>query len=289
MIVRSIQQQRWILPCCLALLVLTLPAGHLRAAPIVLGVVSNNVENAQELWGSFAARLGEELPPAVGPLILKIFNSHSGLLWQIWEGGVHAFIAEPVMALSLAENADASPSAILAWHERAREQACLAVQASSAIKSIADAAGHVVAFDHPSSTFGHAIPRLLLTRAGLQVEERDGDKPIAGDTVAYSYTMDKYSPLIWLYRSRVDIAASSRRQIDQVNRNRPGMLRVLECSEPLPHTILAIAPNLKVQQSLNTALRALQDKVATGRIETIDDETGLAPVIDAARHLINGS
>jgi phosphonate transport system substrate-binding protein len=114
----------------------------------------------------------------------------------------------------------------------------IATNAASGIKSLADlkARSHdlTFAFNDPASTSGHLVPRAELESIGIK-PERDFKKVM--------FTMNHVVTALTVKAGKVDAAGMMARVIDILVRDgklKPGELRVLWTSEPLPSEPIAI-------------------------------------------------
>jgi phosphonate transport system substrate-binding protein len=173
----------------------------------------------------------------------------------------------------------------------------IATNAASGIKSLADlkARSHdlTFAFNDPASTSGHLVPRAELESIGIK-PERDFKKVM--------FTMNHVVTALTVKAGKVDAAGMMARVIDiliQDGKLKPGELRVLWTSDPLPSEPIAVRPGLpadiraKLQKAfydlakeeptlmamLNASVMTKDAKYVSGSDKLFD------PIREVARHV----
>ena len=266
----------------------------------VFGLVALDPKGALDRWRGFHQAISSHVARDWQTLEFNVMNSDSSLLWSLLDGEVDIFVADPVIGLGLMNDGLALPVAFISplqdtSNTPLSQQSCIVVRHDDRIDGLAALRGKSVVFERPNSGIGHAVPRRLLLDASLDLEEdpgiRDrrkqnsiaeqaadpsglaldaGAKADHGEpnhnearqSVRYVYAMDALSPVFWLTQEVVDAAAVRTGLLAKVERNAPGLVRRLRCSEPVPARLLMVRAELADMVSLGQALITLPEIVA---------------------------
>lgn len=141
----------------------------------------------------------------------------------------------------------------------------IVVKKDSGINSLADLKGKVIAFDEPHSTSAHVLPRMLLSEKKLklvQVAFPGGARP---DEVGFVYGSDGSSPNL-LITGRVDAAATSYREFEELRPEVRETLKVIGRTRSLPRLLISVRKDLdaNITKALGEVLLNI-DKEPEGR------------------------
>lgn len=130
----------------------------------------------------------------------------------------------------------------------------------SPLTSLADLAGHKVAFERRGSTSAHFVPHAEIEAAGLRTRELVGPdrEPNPGE-VGYVFAGSENNIVVWVHRRLVDAGAFSDIDWDQPEDMPPALKRDLEifhASAPLPRAVVIARHDLRppVEQGIKRIL-----------------------------------
>ena len=243
---------------------LALPAAAFAAgAPITFGLVARDVVEEERRWTPVLAEANRDLAPLGHELGARVLTSYAGMLWDLIDGRVDLLLAEPLIASKFAAETGARPVLALTGPDGGLARSVIVVRQDEVAPRPVPLAGMSVAFDSPSSTRGHLLPRLFLIETGhVLLEAAVGPAPPPSSKgamapVRFVFTMDSLSPVFWLLRHRVDAAAMSEEAFERVDAKRPGTFEVLGRTLSAPQAVLLARADLppEITSAVITALR----------------------------------
>ena len=259
-------------------------AAFAAGAPITLGFVARDVVEEERRWAPVLAEANQDLAPVGRELGAWVLTSHAGMLWDLIDGRVDLFLAEPLIASKFAAETGAVPVLALTGPDGGLARSVVVVRRGEVAPRPVPLAGMSVAFDFPGSTKGHLLPRLFLIETGhVLTEALAGPVPPPGPRdaaapVRFVFTMDSLSPIFWLLRHRVDAAAMSEEAFERVEAKRPDAFEVLGHSLSAPQAVLLARADLSPETT--SAVVAALRRVPPERFEHPARFSSLTPDLD---------
>ena len=223
---------------------------------LVFGRVQDDPVRAIRDRQEFVDYLGGKLAPVgiSGAKILVVDNIHL-LAQALKENKVDLFHDTPVPTMVLARRTGALPILRQWKYGEAEYESVIIARKSSGIDVLSDLVGKVLAFDEPHSTSAHILPRMLLAEKNLNLVHLNslgGAKPNA---IAYVFGADGSATNL-LITGRVDAAATSQREFEELRPEVKDALKVLGKSKPAPRLLIAIRKSLdqKLHKSIHDVL-----------------------------------
>ena len=223
---------------------------------LIFGRVQDDPVRAIRDRQEFVDYLGRKLAPVgiSGAKILVVDNIHL-LAQALKENKVDLFHDTAVPTMVLARRAGAVPILRQWKYGEAEYESVIIVQKSSGIDVLSDLVGKVLAFDEPHSTSAHILPRMLLAEKNLNLIHLNplgGAKPNA---IGYVFGADGSATNL-LISGRVDAAATSQREFEELRPEVKDALKVLGKSKPAPRLLIAIRKSLdkKIHKSIHDVL-----------------------------------
>lgn len=117
------------------------------------------------------------------------------------------------------------------------------VKKDSGIDTLSGLRGKVIAFDEPHSTSAHILPRMLLAENKIKLVQMTSSAAAQPDKVGYLYGSDGSSPNL-LITGRVDAAATSYREFEELRPQVRETLKVIGRTKSVARQIISVRKNL---------------------------------------------
>ncbi|MBI2210510.1 MAG: phosphate/phosphite/phosphonate ABC transporter substrate-binding protein [Deltaproteobacteria bacterium] len=129
------------------------------------------------------------------------------------------------------------------------------VKKDSGIDTLSGLRGKVIAFDEPHSTSAHILPRMLLAENKIKLVQMTSSAAAQPDKVGYLYGSDGSSPNL-LITGRVDAAATSYREFEELRPQVRETLKVIGRTKSVARQIISVRKNLnsKIAKALRQVL-----------------------------------
>jgi len=223
---------------------------------LVFGRVQDDPVRAIRDRQEFVDYLGRKLAPVgiSGAKILVVDNIHL-LAQALKENKVDLFHDTAVPTMVLARRAGAVPILRQWKYGEAEYESVIIVQKSSGIDVLSDLVGKVLAFDEPHSTSAHILPRMLLAEKNLNLSHLNSPGGAKPNTIGYLFGADGSATNL-LITGRVDAAATSLREFEELRPEVKDALKVLGKSKSAPRLLIAIRKGLdqKLHKSIHDVL-----------------------------------
>lgn len=223
-----------------------------RAAVLVLGTVSSHPAEELEIFQPFVDHLASRLDAhGIRQGRVLVAASIREMAERMAGGEVDLYIDSPMPVAAVVRDAHARAVAIR-WKKGVRDyRSEIVVLATSAIEQPEDLRGHTIAFSERFSTSAHLVPRARLIRLhGLTVVAESDDRSPLADAIRYVFSGDDETSLVWLLRGRVDAAALSDRDLEEIVGRDVGLLRTIDLSAPIPRHVVCVRSGLDHDLSL---------------------------------------
>ena len=225
--------------CGVACLTILAPAAS-QAEPLVIGNIGRDVKRELNDWQPLADYLGSRLHAhgTTGAQVVVV-RSVDEMIARLRDGRVDVYIDSPFIAASIARAAGAKPL-LRRWKGGVAEyHSVFFTHADSAIRSLDDLRGKVIAFDQPYSSSGYLLPKALLLQRGYRmVEVASADAAVPADAIGYVFTQDDVNTIFWVMRKKVVAGVTYSGLFAKATGVKKEELRVLERSADVPrHTV----------------------------------------------------
>jgi phosphonate transport system substrate-binding protein len=220
---------------------------------LVFGRVQDEPVRAIRDRQEFVDYLARKLAP-VGISEGKIFvvdNIHL-LAQALKENKVDLFHDTAVPTMVLAHRAGAVPILRQWKYGEAEYQSVIIVRKSAGIDVLSDLTGKVLAFDEPHSTSAHILPRMLLAEKKLNLIHLKSPVAAKPNAIGYVFGADGSATNL-LISGRVDAAATSLREFEELRPEVKDTLKILGNSKSAPRLLIATRKGL--DQKLNKSIR----------------------------------
>lgn len=241
-----------------------------RARTLVVGRVSENLKSAFPKVEGFAAYLTDQLRgQGIDRFEVVVAHDNAEMIRLLRQGAVDMVSETPMSAFLYREEAGAE-ILLREWKKGvASYHTVFFTRKGSGIRSLADLAGKVVAFEDPGSTTGFVLPLAVLRAAGLDpMALEEGVRPPPG-MVGYRFARSEISIAVWVERGLADAGAFSNLDWDNLERSPPVIrdtLAILHESAPVVRSLLLVRGGLEPSVRLAiTRILTTMDQDAAGR------------------------
>lgn len=223
---------------------------------LVLGDISDEPTKKIEEYQPLADYLGASLNQ-VGEV--KIAPDMATMAQWLASGEVDIYFDSPYPAMIVSNRSNARPI-LRRWKDGVAEYSSIIfARRDSGLTTIDDLQGHVIAFEEVFSTSGYMLPLAYLTRAGLNVVEKDDAlASVATDEIGYVFSEDDRNAIQWVLSQKVVAAASASSDIPDDLREQ---ITILLETDPLPRQIVMLSPTIdaETQATIETVLMNLDE------------------------------
>lgn len=211
---------------------------------LVFGRVHDDPVRAVRDRQGFVDYIAKKLVPLgiTGGRILVVEKMHL-LARVIKEGKVDLFHDSVVPTIVLSKWSGSVPILRQWKYGEAEYNGVILVRKNSGIDTLSDLKGRVIAFDEPHSTSAHVLPRMLLAENKIKLVQMispGGTKP---DGVGFVYGSDGSSPNL-LITGRVDAAATSYREFEELRPQVRETLKVIGRTRSVPRLLISVRKDL---------------------------------------------
>ena len=222
-----------------------IPAFAAEGRVLVFGRAQDDAVRAIRDRQEFVDYFAKKLAPVgiAGGKILVVDNLHL-LAQAIKENKVDLFHDTPVPTMVLARQTGTVPILRQWKYGEAEYESVILARKSSGIVALSDLEGKVLAFDEPHSTSAHVIPRMLLAEKKMKLvhmTSTGGAKPKA---VGYVFGSDGSATNL-LITGRVDAAATSLREFNELRPEIRDMLNVVGKTMSVPRLLISVRKDIE--------------------------------------------
>jgi phosphonate transport system substrate-binding protein len=208
---------------------------------LVIGSIARNIKKELRNFGPLADYLSTRLS-AVGysDAKLAVVTSAGEMARRLRSGEIDIYIDSPFAVADIGRKSGAKPF-LRRWKKGQAEYYTLfVVREDSAINSLGDLRGKIVAFDEPFSSSGYFLPKgMVMERGYPMVEVRDTDARIPDDAIGYVFSMDDINSMFWVLQGKVHATAVSPEHFARFKKKNVGQFRVLARSRNIPRHVVA--------------------------------------------------
>ena len=226
---------------------------------LVFGRAQDDAMRAIRDRQEFVDYMAKKLAPVgiTAGKILVVDNLHL-LSKAIKENKVDLFHDSPVPTMVLARQTGAVPILRQWKYGEAEYESVILARKGSGIETLADLEGKVLGFDEPHSTSAHVVPRMLLTEKKMKLVHLNSTGAARPNAVGYVFGSDG-SAVNLLITGRVDAAATSLREFDELRPEIRESLKIVGKTMAVPRQIIAVRKDLdpKLVKALREVLLAM--------------------------------
>ncbi|MGH7775114.1 MAG: phosphate/phosphite/phosphonate ABC transporter substrate-binding protein, partial [Candidatus Binatia bacterium] len=214
----------------------------------------------------FVDYIAKKLVPLgiTGGRIVVVEKMHL-LARAIKEGKVDLFHDSVVPTVVLSKWSGSVPILRQWKYGEAEYEGVILVRKNSGIDTLSHLKGRVIAFDEPHSTSAHILPRMLLADKKLKLMQMTTPGGTKADAVGFVYGSDGSAANL-LITGRVDAAATSYRELEELRPDVKETLKVIGRTRSVPRQLLSVRKDL--DPNIAKALREVllnMDKDPEGR------------------------
>jgi ABC-type phosphate/phosphonate transport system substrate-binding protein len=211
---------------------------------LVFGRVQDNPVRAIRDRQEFIDYIAKKLAPLgfTGGRILVV--EKLGQLARAVDEGKVDFFHDSVAATVVMSKWSGTIPILRQWkYNEAEYYSVIMVKKDSGIDSLSDLKGKLIAFDEPSSTSAHILPRMLLAEKRLKLVLLAEPGPVESDKVGYIHSTDDNAPNL-LVTGRVDAAATSHREFQALRPEIRDTIKIIARSMSVARQIISVRKNL---------------------------------------------
>lgn len=211
---------------------------------LVFGRVQGNPVKAIRQRQAFVDYIAKRLAPLgfTGGRILVV-DQLSRLAQAIRQGKVHLFHDSVVPTMVVSRQSGSIPILRQWKYGEAQYYGIILVRKDSGINSLTDLVGKLIAFDEPHSTSAHVLPRMLLADRALKLVEVNSRGETRPGVVSFIHTSDGNAPRL-LLAGRVDAAATSHRELKELQPEIQDTLKIMARSKSVPRLLISVRKDL---------------------------------------------
>jgi phosphonate transport system substrate-binding protein len=211
-----------------------------QARNLVIGSISEDPVEEIQVYGPFAAFLGEQLRgEGITGGMVKVAKNMDHMIEMMVAGEVDLYIDSPYPALNVADKSD-GVLFLRRWKNDVSEySSVIFVPVDSTITSLDDLRGKMISFEEPWSSSAFFLPKLSLMEKGFTVTEKtDFKSPVGPDEIGYVFSTSDKNTMLWVLRKRVSAGAMDEAKMKKRAGEGYDKLRVLYKTSPIPRHVV---------------------------------------------------
>jgi phosphonate transport system substrate-binding protein len=171
------------------------------------------------------------------------------------------------------------------------------VRKDSGVSRLADLKGKMIAFEHPYSTSGYFLPKMVLVQKGLKLApKREAADPVGPDEVGYVLSNLDETTMVWVLRRKVSAGAMDNQNYPKEAKGNLNSLKSIYETFSIPRQIVSYRADLppklvarikeillKMDQS-EEGRKALQEFERTAKFDEIPDQA-MAPLLKSMKFI----
>ncbi|HAA92725.1 MAG TPA: hypothetical protein DCS82_02895 [Rhodospirillaceae bacterium] len=220
-----------------------------RKKTLVIGRISRSARRHAKRVQILADYLGEQLQEFGIRNTQSLIAEDLPTMIRHFKNGEVDLISETAYgAVELANTVGARPL-LLEWkHGNEFYKSIIFVRKDSAISTLADLKGKVIAYEDPGSTSAFFVPLIMLHQAGLSSARMKSIRsPLQSDKANYVFTEGELNQVSLVLNKNVDAAAFSNSNWEEFiaqNDEISGLFRILGTSPPILRSVMLARQNL---------------------------------------------
>lgn len=213
---------------------------------ISIGVVSDDpadeIETFQPLADYLAKNLADQNILAGKVVVTTTFEDMTA---KLKSGEVDLFFESPYGAVQAYENAGAIPL-LRRWKGGIGEYyAEIITLKSNNYNSLSDLKGKMIAFEEPTSTSGHILPKSLFISQGFTITEKtEAVSIVEPEEVGYYFTGSTENSLALLLAGKIDAVAVQFDDYEELPADQKDQTRVIGKTQSVPRHMVMASPTL---------------------------------------------
>lgn len=245
------------------LIVLMLGCFPAAASTLTVGSISNSPDKDIQLFVPLTQYLARQLKDVgIEQGKVVVAKGIPEMAEKLRVRQVDILFDSPYPSVAVSRLAD-SKILLRRWKKGEAEYTSLfVVRADSAVRSIADLGGKMIALEDSYSTSGYFLPKSALLDAHYSVREYSAsDVRLGPKEVGYMFSGEKETTLLWVVRGKVAAGAVGHHDLEQFRKFQPDALRVIHETPALPRHLVSHRKDLdpKLVRRLREVLLAMEN------------------------------
>ncbi len=230
-----------LLICFVLLLFVSLPS---QAQTLRLGTITNTPVDEIRTYHHLANYLQTQLASqGIKRVEVKMASSIEQMITYLQQQEIDLYIDSSMVALLVNQKAD-SQFLLRRWKKgRASYHSVIAVVNGGVVRNLSDLHGQNIAFEEPFSTSGFILPYLSLSVQGIQHAKGQAN----ANALGYQFAYDNESQITWLERGKVQAAAMSGKDFQELTATALKPLWVLHQTPEVPYHVVVHRSGLDPQ------------------------------------------
>ncbi|MGF1492074.1 MAG: phosphate/phosphite/phosphonate ABC transporter substrate-binding protein [Microcoleaceae cyanobacterium] len=245
---------------------------------VVIGAIASNpteqIRQLQPIADYLAQQLNSYQIQTGEVMIASDISTMSKLLKS---GSVDLYFGGFYPSLGLVQNSNAQPILRYWKGESAQDHAVIFSHAKTGVSSLEELKGEKIAFADSISTLGFRLPALHLKEAELKLVPRNSiQEAVPAEEVGYLFSKDDQNSVQWVMSRRVNGAAISGENFQQLPASSREQMVVLARTDKLPQAFVLSRPNLDttlLESVRQVLLQINQAEAGRAALETFDQAT----------------
>ncbi len=230
------------------------PEGHKLVVGDISDEVAETINGTQPLADYLAAQLGEF---GIAGAEVKIAPDMDTMIQWVNNGQVDIYFDSPYPALVIRDVTGAQPILRRLKFGVPTYYSVFFVRNDSAIKSLDDLRGKVVAFEEPFSTSGYMLPLAYLIQQGFEpVEAASLDTDVPPEKVGYTFSTADNTTIQWVVSEKAPAGAIDNITYQRLPEATQKELRIIAKTDEVPRQLVLLQPNMDpaLAAAIKTAL-----------------------------------
>ncbi len=218
--------------------------------PIVIGDVSNRIDEVTAFWQPLANYLAAELDEyGITHGIVRVAPDLNTMSEWLESGEVDLYIDSSYPS-SIVNSASQGRPILRHWRDFVEEyhSVFFTVQ-ENGITTLEDLRGEIIAYDRPFSTSGYFLPTVYLLQNGFDVIEVDEvNSSINSSEIGYVFANDDINVINWVIAGRANVGVTNNFEYAKIPEETRDRLLIIAETDPIPNQIISVSP--QVEQDL---------------------------------------
>lgn len=222
--------------------------------PIVVGDVSNRIDEVTVFWQPFADYLAAKLAnQGITHGVVRVAPDLNTMSDWLRTGEVDIYIDSLYPSIVVSSTSD-SEILLRHWRDYVEEyHSVFFTTMESGISSLADLQGRIVAYDRPFSTSGYFLPTIYLIENGFSlVEVSERNSTVRDDNIGYIFANDDINVINWVIAGHVDVGVTNNFEYAYIPEQTRDKLLIIAETESVPSQVVSVRPD--IEEGLVTAL-----------------------------------
>ena len=217
-----------------------------RISTLTISTISKDPLKATEIFLPLAKYMeGKLAPHGIQKVVVLIAADMKEIITLCQEKKIDLYFDSPLVSLYIQEKVK-SRIAGRRWKKGvANYHSVIFTKKESAINSLKDLQGKLIAFEEPFSSSGYYLPKIELIKEGLDLKEigfTSMDRQI--DKTTYKFSQDDQTTATWVLRDRIDAGAMSNKAFEKYSKSGHNNFKIIGQSIVVPRHLLLVAAHV---------------------------------------------